>query len=131
MVSYASVVAPRVRETQAAVSTSLTLKTWVTPALERKVARVSGSSVSAGCSDELTELDDAAGAQLLLLVVERFEFGVDVARFAHAVRSSFYGSGGSQRRRHSGARPQPSAGLKPLAPAPTHEPGCRSVAHAP
>src|SRR3954470_16616883 len=37
VVSYASVVAPSVRETQAAVSTSLTLKTWVTPALERKV----------------------------------------------------------------------------------------------
>jgi hypothetical protein len=37
VVVKASVVAPRVRETQVAVSMSATLKTWIRPALERKV----------------------------------------------------------------------------------------------
>src|SRR4051794_18912467 len=44
--------------------------------------------IGAGSSDEFAELDDAAGTQLLLLVMKGFEFGVDVARFAHAVWSS-------------------------------------------
>src|SRR3954452_23595818 len=44
--------------------------------------------IGAGRGDELAELDDAAGTQLLLLVMKGFQFGVDVARFAHAVWSS-------------------------------------------
>src|SRR3954447_10799277 len=39
--------------------------------------------VGAGCGNQFAELSHTASAELLLLVLERLQFGVDVARLAH------------------------------------------------